>query len=276
MVTKTLLIMAMAMGLLQGTVPPAFSAPKPDLWSRFEKNNPESAAEVDHGLWGEFLARYLITDHPSGISRVRYSAVEPTDRQKLADYVKRLQAVEVDSLNRAAQKAYWINFYNALTVKVVLDHYPVKSIRDIDISPGLFSNGPWDAKLVRVQGENVSLNDMEHRILRPIWKDNRVHYAVNCASLGCPNLQPEPFTARNVESLLEKAAGEYINHPRGARFEGDRLVVSSIYSWFRVDFGNSDEDLVRHLLRYARGDLGEKLRNFRGAVDNAYDWALNE
>ena len=276
MVTKTLLIMAMAMGLLQGTVPPAFSAPKPDLWSRFEKNNPESAAEVDHGLWGEFLARYLITDHPSGISRVRYSAVEPADRQKLADYVKRLQAVEVDSLDRAAQKAYWINFYNALTVKVVLDHYPVKSIRDIDISPGLFSNGPWDAKLVRVQGEDVSLNDMEHRILRPIWKDNRIHYAVNCASLGCPNLQPEPFTALNVESLLEKAAGEYINHPRGARFDGDRLVVSSIYSWFRVDFGNSDEDLVRHLLRYARGDLGEKLRNFRGAVDNAYDWALNE
>ena len=268
--------MAMAMGLLQGTVPPAFSAPKPDLWSRFEKNNPESAAEVDHGLWGEFLVKYLITDHPSGISRVRYSAVEPADRQKLADYVKRLQAVEVDSLNRAAQKAYWINFYNALTVKVVLDHYPVKSIRDIDISPGLFSNGPWDAKLVRVQGEDVSLNDMEHRILRPIWKDNRIHYAVNCASLGCPKLQPEPFTARNVESLLEKAAGEYINHPRGARFEGDRLVVSSIYSWFRVDFGNSDEDLVRHLLRYARGDLGEKLRNFRGAVDNAYDWALNE
>jgi hypothetical protein len=276
MVTKTLLIMTMAMGFLQGTVPPAFSAPRPDLWSRWEKNNPQSAAEVDHGLWGEFLARVLITDHPSGINRVRYSAVEPADRQKLADYVKRLQTVEVDSLSRAEQKAYWINFYNALTVKVILDHYPVKSIRDIDISPGLFSNGPWDAKLVRVQGEDVSLNDMEHRIMRPIWKDNRIHYAVNCASLGCPNLQLEPFTARNVESLLEKAAGEYINHPRGARFDGDRLVVSSIYSWFRIDFGTSDEDLVRHLLRYARGALGDKLRNFRGAVDHAYDWALNE
>ena len=80
---------------------------------------------------------------------------------------------------------------------MVLEHYPVKSIRDIDISPGFFASGPWGAKLATVEGEKISLDEIEHRILRPIWKDPRIHYAVNCASLGCPNLQAVPAMIAN-------------------------------------------------------------------------------
>ena len=154
---------------------------------------------------------------PDGVNRVAYGKVAPQDKQALASYVDRLSKVQVTKLARSEQLPYWINLYNAATVKVVLDHYPVESILKIDISPGLFAKGPWKKKLLTVEGEAVSLDDIEHRILRPIWKDPRTHYAVNCASLGCPNLQPRAFTAGNMDELLDAGARAYVNHPRGAR-----------------------------------------------------------
>lgn len=254
----------------------ALAAPRADLWSHWGKHDPISTVEVDHAPWGRFLKAYLVTDHPSGINRLRYGAVTLPDRLALTGYLDHLQGINVSSLNRAEQKAYWINLYNGLTVRVVLDHYPVKSIRDIDISPGFFSNGPWDAKLLRIEGINVSLNDIEHRILRPVWRDPRIHYAVNCASIGCPNLQPEPYTANNMENLLEKGAREYVNHPRGARLERNRLVLSSIYNWFQDDFGGNEESVKKHLSRYANRSPALELKKFRGSIKYQYDWTLNE
>ncbi|MGB6971054.1 MAG: DUF547 domain-containing protein, partial [Desulfobulbales bacterium] len=155
-------------------------------------------------------------------------------------------------------------------------HYPVKSIRDIDISPGIFSSGPWDAKLLSIEGEKISLNDIEHRILRPIWQDNRVHYAVNCASLGCPNLQPLSFTARNLDMLLDKAARDFINHPRGVSFINNRLQVSSIYFWFQEDFGASENGIIRHLKKYLTPDNLKRLDAVHKKIRHQYDWSLNE
>ncbi len=116
---------------------------------------------------------------------------------------------------------------------------------------------------------------MEHRILRPLWKDNRVHYAVNCASLGCPNLQPQAYTPENMELLLEKWAREYVNHSRGVRFAGERLYLSSIYDWFQADFGESDEAVLRHLRQYAAPDIASRLKEFRGKISYDYDWRIN-
>jgi hypothetical protein len=207
---------------------------------------------------------------------LRYGDVTPEDRRRLEAYLDELESVAVSGLNRDEQEAYWINLYNALTVKVILDHYPVSSITKIDLSSGLFSRGPWDAKLVEIEGESVSLNDVEHRILRPIWKDPRIHYAVNCASLGCPNLQSRVYTSSNLEELLEKGAREYVNHPRGASFEGRRLVLSSIYDWFQEDFGGTEDGVLRHLRRYADPELNGKLANYSGRISYEYDWSLNE
>ena len=176
---------------------PAAAAPSPDLWPRWQAHAAQGTEAVNHAPWDNLLKKYLVTSHPSGINRFRYGSVLAADRQMLAEYLRKLQTAKVSSLNRKEQKAYWINLYNALTVQVILDHYPVKSIKDIDISPGLFSNGPWDAKLLAIEGEKVSLNDIEHRILRPIFKDRRLHYALNCASLGCPNLQPKAYTGQH-------------------------------------------------------------------------------
>jgi hypothetical protein len=251
------------------------AAPEADPWPRWERHNDRNGLHIDHGAWREFLQRNLLVEHPSGIHRVDYAAVTRVDRLILDGYVKLLAGLPISTYSRVEQKAYWINLYNALTVQVVLDHYPVKSILDIDISPGVFSNGPWGAKLLRIEGEAVSLDDIEHRILRPLWRDPRVHYALNCASLGCPNLAREAYATFNIERLLEAGARAYVNHPRGVRFAGDTLVVSSLYVWFQADFGDSREGVLAHLRRYAAPALAERLAGWSGGYDHAYDWALN-
>jgi hypothetical protein len=122
----------------------------------------------------------------------------------------------------------------------------------------------------------VSLDDIEHRILRPIWKDPRTHYSVNCASLGCPNLPAQAFTSSNLEQLLDDGARAYVNHPRGARVENGRLTVSSIYVWFAPDFGSGDAGVIAHLKQYAEPALKKKLGSVDRIADDEYDWALND
>jgi hypothetical protein len=270
------LSLLLSLPLLSMGVVPASAAPEAEPWSFWAASDPVGKVRVDHVSWDRFLKKYVVTNHPSGFNRVRYASVTPKDRKALDAYLERLQQVEVTRLPRDEQKSYWINLYNALTVSVVLTHYPVKSIRDINISPGIFTRGPWGAKLLTIQGQKVSLNDIEHRILRPLWKDNRIHYAVNCASLGCPNLQPAAYTPGNTETILEKGAREYVNHERGARRGGNRLYLSSIYDWFQADFGDSGEGVILHLLRYAEPELAKKLKNFHGKISYDYDWRINE
>ncbi len=257
------------------TVSGVHAAPKADLWERWLAHDPQATATVDHVLWDSFVKKYVVSS-PDGINRVEYGQVSSQDRQSLDAYIAILQQTKINAFNRNEQRAYWINLYNALTVQVVLDHYPVKSIRDIDISPGFFAVGPWRKKLVRVEDQPVSLDEIEHRILRPIWRDARIHYAVNCASIGCPNLQREAFTAQNTEALLDRGAREYVNHPRGARVENQRLYVSSIYEWFRQDFGGSDTGVIEHLKRYAEPDLKKKLETVSRIAGDQYDWSLND
>jgi len=139
----------------------------------------------------------------------------------------------------------------------------------------LFSDGPWERKLLDVAGEQLSLNDIEHRILRPIWKDPRIHYAVNCASIGCPNLAAEPYRGATVEAQLDDAARAYVNHPRGVMIDGDRLVVSKIYTWFADDFGGGEKSVIVHLKRYALPELTAQLNRFEAINGYEYDWGLN-
>ena len=193
----------------------------------------------------------------------------------LAAYIDALAATLVSRLRHDEQIAYWVNLYNALAVKVVLVHYPVDGIKDIDISPGLFANGPWGKKLVEVEGVAVSLDDIEHQILRPIWKDPPIHYVVTCAAVGCPHLTTMAFTAENWDRAFTKAAVECINQPRGVSVDGDTLVVSSIYDWYGMDIGGTDAAIIEHLKTYAEPALRQKLNRFSGIDDDEYDWALN-
>ena len=253
----------------------AHGAPKAELWPRWQKHDAASAQKIDHGAWDRFLKLNLIAPHPSGINRVRYQTVGPEDQKLLKDSLRSLQAIAISNFNRDEQKAYWINLYNAFTVDLILSRFPVASICDINVSPGLFARGPWGAKLLTVEAEKLSLDDIEHRILRPIWKDNRAHYALNCASLGCPNLQPTAYTSDNSEALLEKGAREFVNHRRGVSIQKGKLQVSSIYVWFQEDFGRDPEELMEHWQKYANAALADTLEKYQGGLAHDYDWRLN-
>jgi hypothetical protein len=251
------------------------AGPKSELWARWAQHDSASTERVDHGQWARFLAEY-VEPGENCLSRVAYGEVTAQDRAGLDAYLAMLAGVPVTKLSRREQMAYWINLYNALTVRVVLDHYPVASIRDIDISPGLFSSGPWRAQLITVEGEQLSLDDIEHRILRPIWRDPRVHYAVNCASEGCPSLQRRPFESRDLDQQLDMAAMGFVNCPKGVRLGPDGLWVSSIYGWFEEDFGGDDAGVIRHLMAYAAPNLAMRLQTLDGIDSHGYDWSLND
>jgi len=253
---------------------PAQAAPRSELWDRWTANDPSSPLTVDHSVWDAFTYRY-VTRGANGVALVNYGSVSANDKAALNAYLASLAATPVSSLNQQEQFAYWLNLYNALTVQVILDHFPVRSIRDIDISPGLFSNGPWGAKLISIEGEQVSLDDIEHRILRPIWRDPRIHYGVNCASIGCPDLLTGAFTSANLNRKLDEAAVNFINHPRGVEVVGNRLFVSSIYDWFQADFGGTDAGVIEHVRQYAQPALATQLAGVSRISGDRYDWKLN-
>ncbi|OIQ24288.1 DUF547 domain-containing protein [uncultured Vibrio sp.] len=243
----------------------ASAAPKSELWPHWDVSNEQSTQSISHAEWQSLLDSYLVVDGQHVL--FRYSDVTNQDKLKLEDYIELLSSVTPQKHALREQYAYWVNLYNALTVDIILDNYPISSITKIG---GFFSFGPWGQEVVTVDGKKLTLNDIEHRILRPIWNDPRTHYAVNCASLGCPNLQSQAFTSDNTEKLLELAAKEYINSDKGAKLKGNRLQLSSIYEWFESDFGTKTE-LFDHLSSYR-----EDLIGFEGKIQYDYDWDLNE
>jgi hypothetical protein len=249
------------------------AAPKADLIEFWIAHDPNSQTQVSHAAWQKLLDRYLDAKNDSGVNRFDYAAVSEDDSKKLESYLTSLKKLDPRLLNHEEQFAYWINFYNALTVKVVLDEFPVDSIRDIRSLRSLF--GPWDKNLVKVAGKKLSLNDIEHRILRPIWQDPRIHFVVNCASIGCPNLAPEAFTADNTERLMERAAIDFINHKRGVEI-GDKTVLSSIFDWYASDFGANQSEILSYIGEYYDGADEPKLLEKDLKIKYQYDWALNK
>jgi hypothetical protein len=262
------LILLLAAGVAQ-------AAPRAELWERWTAHDPKSAQTIDHGAWEAFLTRYLRIG-ADGIHGVAYGLVTPADRRALDAYIDGLSRLPISSYSRPEQMAYWINLYNALLVRVVLGHYPIASVRAIGAStkPGI--SGPWQEKRLEIEGTPVSLGDIEHRILRPIWRDPRIHYALSCAAVGCPNLQPEPFQADRLERQLSQAAMAYINDPRCIETDDDRLVVSSIYRWYQDDFGGSDLDVINHLMAYAEPGLAMDLQHFDRIAGDDFEWRLND
>jgi len=248
----------------------------------WDSSDDSNTATIDHSAWQSLLDKFVLA-HESGINRVDYAALKasPRDQAALQDYLAMLQSIDPREYSRAEQKAYWFNFYNALTVETVTAEYPVDSIREISDSllgvGGFIPIGPWGDVRAQVAGIDLTLDNIEHGILRPIYRDPRIHYGVNCASIGCPNLADTAFTAANTEELLEEAARIYVNHPRGVDVvDADFIVISSIYTWFVEDFGGGEDSVIEHLLRYAEPELAGQLRDFAGFIEYEYDWALNE
>jgi Protein of unknown function, DUF547 len=230
------------------------------------------------------LLKTYVHRSADGVNLVDYISwqANDADRAALGGYLEYLHMQKPSQLSRDEAFAFWINLYNAATLNAVLENYPVDSIRDIKSEgTGLLDFkaffGPWRTKLTTVEGEKHSLDDIEHNIIRPTYKDARSHYALNCASLGCPNLKLTPWRAETLEADLEAAAVEFINHPRGVKAQRDgALIVSSIYDWFMKDFGDSELAIIAHLRMYAKPELAVKLNGQPRIQGHSYDWTLNE
>lgn len=264
---------ALVAGAVAGTlVGPQPARAWPAAWDRWTAHAETGGPAVDHGPWQALLDRYLVTEADDGIHRFDYAAVTPAASAQLEGYLDTLAARDPRRLVRTEQFAYWINLYNALTVRLVLAHWPLASIRDIG---GLFGRGPWSRPLITIGGQTLTLDDIEHRILRPIWRDPRIHYAVNCASLGCPDLAAEVFTGARIDRQLEAAARAFVGHPRAVRFDADGLRLSSIYDWYAGDFGASKAAVLAHVARYAPPALAGRLAAYAGRIRHGYDWSLN-
>jgi hypothetical protein len=219
---------------------------------------------VDHTLYGELLEKYV----KNGL--VDYRGFK-NEESKLDEYLRILEGVSTKNLTRNEQFAFYVNAYNAWTIKLILSEYPdIESIKDL----GSIFRSPWKKKICRIDGDIVSLDHIEHNILRPRFRDPRVHFAVNCASKGCPPLRSEPYVGARLDAQLDEMTAAFINDPDRTRLEGSTLYVSKIFDWFSEDF----DDLVGFVLQYARGELKTQLEDRRSSVKVKYldyDWSLN-
>jgi hypothetical protein len=269
-----LIMMAtVAIVTLQGTASRAFAEEPIELF----RSAATESKTVDHSEFDKLLAEHVSTD-ASGLNRVSYQAFDKDDRARLASYIKTLEGTDPATLDRGEQFAWLVNLYNAKTIEIVVDNYPVKSIKDINLGGSLLSavtGGPWKKKVTSIKGTPLSLDDIEHEILRPLFSDPRVHYAVNCASVGCPNLNRVAFSGRELDAQLDAAARSFINSPRGIDVSAGKLRVSSIFIWFQEDFGGDDESLIAHLRKYAEGERAKALEGASRVDDDFYDWAIN-
>lgn len=252
---------------------PQFSATEPSADS-------ELSQSVDHAALDQFLSTYLVTTPASnslsqGANLIRYNAVNAADKQALVDYIDRLQATSVSALDRNEQLAFWINLYNAETIRVILDNIPVDTIRAIKSGPFDFK-GPWNDIRLNVEGTPLSLDDIENKIVRPVFKDPRIHYGLNCAAIGCPSLRAEAFKGDSLDGALDEQTRAFINTPRGAFVEDGKLTVSRIFLWYADDYGDTDSDIINHLRQYAEPALRDTLTGLDRIDRYEYDWSLND
>lgn len=249
--------------------------PAPTLLSpEFAAARTTTRAHVDYAVWDTFLKKYVQQD-TRGINRVAYGSVTGADRARLHRFLAELAMTDVNELTRDQQLAFWINLYNAQTVEVILDNYPVGSIREIN--DGFLSFGPWDRPVTEVNSQSLTLNDIEHRIIRPVFNEPRIHYALNCAAFGCPNLLDRAWRATTLEIDLDAAERAYVNNFRGVRVgrNGD-LILSKIYIWFQEDFGANEAEVLQRLQGAAEPELAASLATRSQVIRYDYDWTLNE
>jgi hypothetical protein len=235
----------------------------------------ETGLDREHAAWTHLLRRYV----SRGL--VDYAALKRDGRPSLDAYLHSLESVERSELEawpRGDQIAFWINAYNAYTVKLVLDHYPLRSIRSIGFLPGSAFKRKF-IPLDRVAGGELSLDDIEHRILRPRFRDPRIHFAIVCASRSCPILRDEAYRGRDLDAQLDDAARSFLSDPARNRYDpaSRTLHLSSIFKWFRGDFEAAAGTLSAFVARHADESTAEALRHGGVRLEFLdYDWSLNE
>ncbi|MBL8380841.1 MAG: DUF547 domain-containing protein [Burkholderiales bacterium] len=256
----------------------------PGAWAQFDHS---------HKAWDALLKKHVVVQEQGKVSKVRYGGFK-ADEAALKAYTDSLSKVsEADfrAWSKAQQMAFLINAYNAFTVVKILQRYPnLKSIRDF----GNVIGNPWKDKFFTLLGRESFLDEVEHVILRKpgVYDEPRVHYAVNCASIGCPMLREESFVAERLDAQLEEQARRFLSDRSRNRFAGGTLEVSKIFDWFKVDWQSNYKGIGKdgapiasreaYFARYA-SLLADKPDEQKLIADGKapirfldYDWALND
>jgi hypothetical protein len=246
-----------------------------DVLAAIEKGIDEGTGHFDHGIWDEILKNHAKENG----RKFDYVGLKK-EEAKLDYYLRSLADVELSSLSRNELLALFANAYNAYTVKSILEHistdgtYAIKSIRDI--------SDVFDIEKHRVGGFTLSLNNMEHNILRPLFKDPRIHFAVNCASISCPPIPIDAFRGASVDRQLDEATESVLSSPDYVRVEDGELKVSKILQWYGSDFvsegyKDAEKDLKSFIRKFTSGDVRKWIDSHSPSSVKfmKYDWNLN-
>lgn len=216
-------------------------------------------AAMDHSEWDALLKKYV-----TSAGKVNYKGFR-TDKAKLEAYLTKLESnVPAASESSNAKKAFWCNAYNAYTIKLIVDNYPVKSINDIKIG----GTTPWTRKWIKIGGATLSLNDIENDKIRKVFKDARIHFVINCASFSCPILVNKALTADNIEATLAAQTKSFINDSARNQITSKSAQISNLFEWYKEDFG----DIKTFINKYSKVKIGANVK----ITYLPYSWDLNE
>jgi len=224
-----------------------------------------TSARVEYSLWAKVLKAYV-----NDQGKVDYKGLIE-NRAEFDQFIKQIEGADISSMSAVEKKNFWINAYNAITLKVIMDNYPTKSIRHINF--GLVWKVPRKAA-----GEKYSLGHIEHKILRPLG-DPRIHFAINCASIGCPKLPNKPFYSRQLDKQLDDEAKRFILDLKKVKLdrENNILYYSEIFDWFEEDFLAVNDSILSYIKKYINPSDKEYLENHDVSLKAfKYDWDLNE
>lgn len=213
---------------------------------------------VSHDIWNELLQK-----HVSDQGNVNYKGIR-ADKTRFNTYLKSLsETPPQDSWSKDETLAYWMNVYNAFTVKLILDNYPIESIKDID--------GPWNHRFIKIGDKWYTLNDVEHRIIRKM-DEPRIHFALVCAAVSCPILYNKAFTAKDLEADLVLLTKGFLNDTSKNELSENSIKLSKIFKWYGGDFKTNGSSLIDFLNQYSNTTISDKAKkSFKD-----YNWKLNE
>jgi hypothetical protein len=227
---------------------------------------PNNSNPVSHDIWNGLLQKNVDAN-----GHVNYKGFKSEEAQ-LEKYLNILRAAHpnTDKWSKDERLAYWINAYNAFTVELIIKNYPCKSIKDL--GGAIYKvNTPWDIKFITIQGITYDLNNIEHDIIRKEFNEPRIHFAVNCASVSCPNLRNEAFVASRLNEQLDDQARKFINDKSKNNISANNAQLSKLFTWFKGDF-TKQGTVVAFINKYSTVKLSEKAK-----IDYLeYNWNLNE
>ena len=229
---------------------------------------PTAVQAFDHSGWDKILKDYTVVRGKQTL--VHYEKLKG-DRKKLKQYLNSLSSVKKEDYQKWSSNeklAFLINAYNAFTVDLILEKYPLESIKDIG---GWFSNA-WDKKFFKLFGKDFYLDKIEHEIIRKKFDEPRIHFVVNCASMSCPSLLPEALTASELDEQLEKGAKNFLTFEKKNRYDSESktLYLSKIFDWYGEDFAGTEKGIANYIKKY------KTIGQVKDVKYLDYNWELND